>query len=130
VARIPPPSPWKSFGEPQGEHEYLVLLTHLPVRRLTALPKFLNYVRKIRGQLEAGPDGLAGYSLLAQPFSSNYWTLSAWESAAGMGGFIRASPHREAMKELPKTLRDFRTWRWSAAGDSLPPSWDEALRRV
>lgn len=48
------------------------MLTHLPVRKLSGLPRFLNYVRKIREQLEARPDGLAGYSLLAQPFSSNY----------------------------------------------------------
>ena len=92
------------------------MLTHLPVRRPLALPKFLGYVRKIRTQLEAGPSGLAGYSLLAQPLSSNYWTLSAWDSPASLGAFIRESPHREGMEELPKTLRNFRTWRWKAAG--------------
>jgi hypothetical protein len=63
---IPPPSPWKAFGEPEAEHEYLVMLTHLPVRRLSV---------------------------------------------------------------LPKTLSEFRTWRWSAAGSALPPRWDDALER-
>ena len=130
MPRIPPPSPWQTFGEPHADHEYMVMLTHLLVRRLSALPKFLNYVRKIRGQLEARPDGLAGYSLLAQPFSSNYWTLSAWDSPAALGKFIRESPHREAMEELPKTLSDFRTWRWKARGDALPPAWDDALGRA
>lgn len=85
MARIPPPSPWKSFGGPQAERE---------------------------------------------PFSSNYWTLSAWETAAALGQFVRASPHSEVMEELPKSLEHFRTWRWSAAGSGLPPSWDDALRRV
>jgi len=94
MPKIPPPTPWKAFGQTAGNVEYLVLLTHLPVRRMTALPKFLNYVRVIRKQLNAGPSGLAGYSLLAQPFSSNYWTLSAWESPAALAGFIRESPHR------------------------------------
>ena len=130
MPRIPPPSPWQTFGEPHADHEYMVMLTHLPVRRLSALPKFLNYVRKIRGQLEARPDGLAGYSLLAQPFSSNCWTLSAWDSPAALGKFIRETPHREAMEELPKTLSDFRTWRWKAPGDALPPAWDDALGRA
>lgn len=107
-----------------------MILTHLPVRRISALPKFLGYVAKIRRQLEAAPDGLVGYSLLAQPFSSNYWTLSAWDGPAALGGFIRQSPHSDAMEELPKTLSDFRTWRWKAAGNALPPAWDDALARA
>ena len=127
--RIPPPSPWKAFGAPDADSEYLVVLTHLPVRRLTALPKFFKYVGKIRGQLEAGPEGLAGYSLLAQPFSSNYWTLSAWESVAAMGRFMREDPHREAMVAIPKMLSGFQAWRWKAAGSALPPSWNEALAK-
>lgn len=129
VPKIPPPMPWKAFGELDADHEYLVLLTHLPVRRLGALPKFLSYVGKIRRQLEAGPPGLAGYSLLAQPFRSNYWTLSAWESPAVLGDFIRQNPHSEAMVELSKILSDFRTWRWRSTGKDLPPSWDGALAR-
>jgi hypothetical protein len=122
VPRAPPPTPWKAFGEPTPDAEYLVLLTHLPVRRLRALPRFLNYVRMIRKQLNGGPTGLAGYSLLAQPFSSNYWTLSAWESLAALGRFIQESPHREAMDELPQTLSNFRTWRRRCAGSALSPS--------
>ena len=129
MPRIPPPSPWKAFGEPDADGEYLVILTHLPVRRPWALPKFLNYVRRIRTQLEARPEGLAGYSLLAQPFSSNYWTLSAWDSPAALGRFLQEDPHRGAMKELPKTLSNFQTWRWKSAGNALPPSWDDALAR-
>ena len=106
------------------------MLTHLPVRRISALPKFFSYVGKIRRQLEAGPEGLVGYSLLAQPLSSNYWTLSAWDGPTALGGFIRESPHSEAMEELPKTLSNFRTWRWKAAGSALPPAWDAALARA
>ena len=122
MPRIPPPSPWKAFGEPDADFEYLVVLTHLPVpvRKLSALPKFFKYVGKIRGQLESGPEGLAGYSLRAQPFSSNYGTLSAWESAAAMGRFMREDPHREAAAELPKMISHFQAWRWKSAGNALP----------
>ncbi len=129
MPRVPPPTPWKGFGSPALDAEYLVLLTHLPVRRLTALPKFLNYVRLIRKQLEGAPSGLVGYSLLAQPLRSDYWTLSAWESPAALGAFIRESPHRDAMEVLPQTLSRFRTWRWRSVGSDLPPSWDDALAR-
>ncbi|CAA9470125.1 MAG: hypothetical protein AVDCRST_MAG65-695 [uncultured Solirubrobacteraceae bacterium] len=130
MLRVPPPSPWKAFGRPDAASSYLVILTNLPVRRLTALPGFLNYTRRIRAQLEAGPEGLVGYSLLAQPLRSNYWTLSAWESPAALGRFMREDPHREAMTQLRTTLRDFHTWRWDAAGSALPPSWDDALARA
>jgi hypothetical protein len=129
MPRVPPPTPWKAFGEPAPDAEYLVLLTRLPVGRLRALPRLLNYVRMIRKQLNGGPTGLAGYSLFAQPFSSNYWTLSAWERPAALGRFIQESPHREAMDELPQTLSNFRTWRWRCAGSALPPSWEDALAR-
>lgn len=126
---IPPPLPWKALGEPQPEREYLVLLTFLPVRRLTKLPRFLSYVRKIQRQLDAGPDGLIGYSLLAKPFRSNYWTLSVWDDRAALARFIQASPHREAMRELPKAMSGFRTTRWTSVGSAVPPTWRDALAR-
>ena len=126
---IPPPLPWKAFAEPQPEREYVVLLTFLPLRRLSKLPRFLSYVRKIRQQLDAGPEGLIGYSLLAKPLRSNYWTLSVWEDDAALARFIHASPHRDAMRELPKVLSGFRTTRWTSAGSGDPPTWSDALAR-
>jgi hypothetical protein len=62
LPHIPPPTPWKSLAEPQSDRDYVLLLTHLPVRRLSKLPLFLRYVRRIRQQLDAAPDGLVGYS--------------------------------------------------------------------
>jgi hypothetical protein len=129
VPTIPPPLPWKAFAEPQPEREYLVLLTFLPLRRLSKLPRFLAFVHRIRRQLDARPDGLIGYSLLAKPLRSDYWTLSAWEDAAALGRFIQESPHREAMDELPTVLTGFRVTRWTALGSAIPPSWSDALTR-
>ena len=126
---IPPPLPWKSFGEPQPEREYLALLTFLPLRRLSKLPRFFAYIRKIRYQLDAGPDGLIGYSLLAKPLRSNYWTLSVWDDVAALGRFIQEAPHRDAMRELPQVMTGFRTTRWTLPGSAVPPVWSEALAR-
>lgn len=89
---IPPPLPWKALGEPQADRDYLALFTFLPLRRLSKLPRFLGYVRKIQRQLDARPDGLIGYSLLARPLRSKYWTLSVWDDAAALGRFIEQSP--------------------------------------
>jgi hypothetical protein len=121
--------PWKAFAEPEPEREYLVVLTFLPPHRLSKLPRFLGYVRKIRKQLDARPDGLIGYSLLAKPLRSRYWTLSVWDDVGALGRFIRESPHREAMTELPSVLTGFRTTRWKVFGSGVPPAWSDALAR-
>ena len=130
MAQIPPPLPWKQLGEADPAQEYLVVLTHLPVRRLTALPRFLSYVRKIQRQLDAGPDGLVGYSLLAKPHRSRYWTLSAWLDAAALQAFMREPPHRDAMATLRQVLKGFETKKWMLSGAALPPSWEDALART
>src|SRR5262245_1152876 len=64
-----PATPWKTLRTPQTNREYVVMLTHLPMRKPTKLPAFLGYVRKIRTQLDRA-DGLVGYSLLAKPLSA------------------------------------------------------------
>jgi hypothetical protein len=99
------------------------------VRRLSGLPRFLRYVIGIQKQLDAAPEGLLGYSLMARPFSSRYWTLSAWEDVGRMGRFLREQPHLDAMEKLPADLPGFTSMRWKAPGYALPPSWDDALAR-
>lgn len=121
--------PWKPLREPEPQGEYLILLTHLPMRRIAKLPRFLRSVRRIQKQLD-GTEGLLGYSLLAKPLRSDYWTLSAWESDDALQRFVRESPHREVMVDLPRDLSGFRTIRWTADGAALPPSWDDALART
>ena len=106
-----------------------MLLTFLPLSRLSKLPRFLGYVRKIRRQLNDGPDGLIGYSLLAKPLQSKYWTLSVWDGNDALGQFIQHSPHRDAMQELPAVLTGFRTTRWTVPGSAVPPAWSDALAR-
>jgi hypothetical protein len=49
MPRSPPPTLWKSFAEAESDRDYLLLLTHLPVRRLSRLPLFLRYVRITAG---------------------------------------------------------------------------------
>ncbi len=123
-----PATPWKTLRQPEPEKEYAVLLTHLPLRRVTKLPSFLNYVRKINQQLDK-TDGLVGYSLLARPLRFNYWTLSVWEDDDALRHFVQELPHRAAMEELPRALTGFKITRWTTGGKALPPTWDDALSR-
>jgi hypothetical protein len=129
MPQIPPPLPWKSFASADPEHDYLILLTTLPVRRLSKLPRFLGYTRRIQKQLDDRPAGLIGYSLLAKPLRSRYWTLSAWEDEQALRAFIRQPPHVDAMRDLPQVLAGFTTVRWTVPGAQLPPDWDDAMAR-
>ncbi len=121
-----PATPWKALRQPEPDHEYLVMLTYLPLGRLSRLPRFGRWVRRIQRQLDR-TEGLVGYSLLARPLRSKYWTLSVWEDDEALGRFIREPPHRDAMVELPNYLSGFRTTRWTALGSVLPPGWEDAL---
>ena len=121
-------TPWNSLQPPEADREYIVLLTFLPVRGLSKLPRFFGYVRRIQKQL-GHADGLIGYSLLARPLRSKYWTLSVWQDEAAVQRFVAQSPHRDAMAELPNDVGGFKITRWTLPGTALPPSWDDALSR-
>jgi heme-degrading monooxygenase HmoA len=122
-----PATPWNSLQPPEPEREYVVVLTFLPVR-WSRLPRFIGYVRRIQKQLDRA-DGLIGYSLLARPLRSRYWTLSVWQDEAAVQRFVAQSPHRDAMAELPHDLSGFKTTRWTVVGAALPPRWEDALNR-
>jgi len=121
-------TPWKALKEPVPDRDYLVLLTYLPIRRLLRLPQFLRYVKAVQEQLD-GTDGLVGWSMLARPFRSKYWTLSVWEDDAALQAFVHERPHVDTMGLITQDLSGFWTRRWTAAGRALPPRWDDALAR-
>ncbi|CAN5580225.1 hypothetical protein BH24ACT13_BH24ACT13_08390 [soil metagenome] len=126
---LPARLPWKQLGDPDPAHEYLIVLTYLPVKRLYHLPRFFFYTRMVQRQLDAAPTGLAGYSMAARPFRSRYWTLTAWDDAVAVGAFISKPPHRNAMKHTT-SLATFRSIRWVLPGHALPPTWGDALTRA
>lgn len=124
-----PPLPWKSIVEPAIDREYLCLVSYLPLRHRRMLFKFMNYTSKIRKQLKE-TDGVVGYSLLAHVMRSDFWTLSVWESEQALADFVRTSPHAGVMSALVPHMGQTRFLTWTARGDSVPPSWDDALRRL
>lgn len=124
-----PPLPWKSIAEPIPDREYLFLISYLPLRRRRVLFKFMNYTSRIRAQLKE-TDGVVGYSLLAHVRRGDFWTLSVWESEQALGDFVRASPHAGVMSVLIPHMGKTKFLTWTARGDSVPPSWDDALQRL
>jgi len=123
------PSQWKSFARPNGEREHLALLSYLPLQRFRLIPRFLIYASAIEGQLRDAR-GLVGYSLQAQVLRRRFWTLSVWEGERSLMEFVGRSPHGQMMCLLAPHMGGTKFTRWKLKGSAIPPTWDEAKRRM
>ncbi|SPF43715.1 putative integron gene cassette protein [Syntrophobacter sp. SbD1] len=124
-----PTTPWTTFRQPDGDREYLVLLTELPLRWFRDLPGFFGHTLRIQSQLRS-TSGVIGYSLLARVFRKRFWTLSVWEDEAALKAFVAQAPHLTAMRSLRGKMMNTRFIRWRIRGSEYPPKWPEALGRL
>lgn len=125
-----PSTPWRQVRRPEPARDYLVLLSRLPLTRLSALPRFLLDSRRIEAQLRATP-GLVGYGLYAELLALRFWTLSAWEDEAALQAFVSAQPHAAVMDATRGGAMGPTTFvRWRLPGAALPPGWRDAFGRV
>lgn len=113
----------------QPGNGYLVMASHLPLKRITGTARFFQAVLAVRGQLAAA-DGLIGYTLRARPLSRDYWTLSVWADEAALRAFMRTPPHVQIMSSLTPLMgtTKFVTWTISAADGR--PTMAGALERL
>jgi hypothetical protein len=123
-----PASPWKVLRPAAPGHEYLILLSYLPLRRFRDFPAFVGHDLRVTRQLRDAR-GLIGYSKLGRPWVKRFWTLSAWEDESALEAFVRAGAHSRAMADMPPRMGSTRFIRWSLRGSALPPDWADALRR-
>ena len=121
--------PWKSLARPVPDGEYVAMLTYLPLRSFSNLPKFFYYTGRIQSQLKSAP-GLIGYSLVAHVFAKRFWTLSVWEDEVAVERFVRQTPHQQGMSSLRRYMGESAFTRWKLRGAALPPSWREAMERL
>jgi quinol monooxygenase YgiN len=110
---------------------YLVMATHLPLKKFSSTVRFFRGVLAVRKQL-AGANGLIGYTLRAKPLARDYWTLSVWKDQSALREFMRTPPHAQLMGSLKPlmgtTKHDFVQWEITAADGR--PSWTEALQHL
>jgi len=112
-----PDLPWTARAEMEPGNGYLVMASHLPLRRITATVRFFRAVFAVRKQLAAA-DGLIGYTLRAKPLARDYWTLSVWTENTALRQFMRTTPpHVQVMTSLKPYMgpTKFVTWTISAA---------------
>ena len=123
-----PASPWRTFGSPEPERDYVALLSYLPLKSYWRIPHFLFYTVQVVKQL-ASAEGMLGYSVLARLVSKRFWTLSAWKDEAALRAFVQHPPHVRIMTALTPHMGETKFARWMVKGSELPLSWDDALRR-
>jgi hypothetical protein len=120
---------WKNVSQIEPDREYLIMASYLPLRGFRRIPRFLFYTADIRKQLDQS-EGILGYSLRAVLLKRHFYTLSAWESQEALNRFNKAMPHGEIAKRLRPHMGQPKFVFWKGQGSGLPPTWDEAFRRL
>lgn len=124
-----PDLPWTTRAEMEPGIGYLVMASHLPLKRISFTVRFFRGVSAVRKQL-ATADGLVGYTMRARPLTRHYWTLSIWKDNAALRQLMRTSPHVQLMTSLKPFMgpTKFVTWEISAADER--PSMTSALEHL
>jgi heme-degrading monooxygenase HmoA len=116
-----------------ADHEYIVATTYLPIRQDgEAATLFGEHMQAIQAELDAGPDGLIGYSLGSTIAGDEVRTVTVWRDTDALFGFTLGPAHAAAMAdgariERPETSR---VGSWRATADELPPRWDDVRERL
>jgi hypothetical protein len=121
--------PWKSLAPVEQGHEYLALLSYLPLKTYLKIPLFLRLTFQVQSQIAQAP-GAIGYSLRAKPLSREFWTLSVWQDSNRLMDFVREVPHGDVIKELAPQMGATKFTQWKILGSAIPPKWDEAVQRM
>jgi hypothetical protein len=124
-----PDLPWTARAQIEPGTEYLVMASHLPLKRISSTVRFFRAVSAVRRQL-AGAEGMVGYTLRAKPLARDYWTLSVWKDEGALREFMRTPPHVGVMTSLKPFMgpTKFVTWKISAADGR--PSMTGALEHL
>jgi len=124
-----PDLPWTARAAMEPGTAYLVMASHLPLKRVTATVRFFRAVSAVRKQL-ATADGLIGYTLRAKPLARDYWTLSVWQDDAALRQFMRTSPHVGVMTSLKPVMGATKFVTWTATAADGRPSMAAALEHL
>jgi len=104
-----------------------VSVTRLRLRSARFLPAFFFHTIRAQRQLSRSPGFRAG-SLLPDA-GRTFWTLSLWDSAEAMRGYMLGGAHRKAMPKLVGWCDEASVAHWETAEARLP-DWREAEERM
>lgn len=124
-----PDLPWTTRAEMEPGSGYLVMASHLPLKRSSSTVRFFRGVWAVRKQL-ATADGLVGYTLRAKPLARDYWTLSVWKDEGALREFMRTSPHVQLMTSLKPYMGPTKFVTWSITAADGRPGLAGALQHL
>jgi quinol monooxygenase YgiN len=124
-----PDLPWTTRVEMEPGSGYLVMASHLPLKRISSTVRFFRGVSAVRRQL-ASADGLVGYTLRAKPLARDYWTLSVWKDEGSLQEFMRTPPHVQLMTSLKPYMGPTKFVTWSITAADGRPTLAAALERL
>lgn len=124
-----PDLPWTARAEMESGTVYLVMASHLPLKRITATVRFFRAVLAVRRQL-AIAEGLIGYTLRAKPLAREYWTLSLWQDDTALRAFMRTPPHVHVMTSLKPFMGPTKFVTWTVAAADGRPSMAAAFEHL
>lgn len=73
--------------------------------------------------------GAVGVTLEAHPLRKEFWTLSQWRDQESLDAMVRAEPHASIMARQRGVMAESAFRFWAAPAD-VPPTWEEAKRRL
>ena len=121
--------PWTTRAPIEPGTGYLVMASHLPLKRITSTIRFFRGVAAIRKQLATAP-GLIGYTLRAKPLARDYWTLSVWQDEKTLREFMRTPPHAGLMTSLRPLMGPTKFTTWEITSADGRPSMAGALQHL
>ena len=124
-----PDLPWTPRAALRPGTDYLVMASHLPLKRMTGTVRFFRAVQAIRKQL-ATADGLLGYTLRAHVLARDYWTLSVWQDENALRAFMGTPPHLHVMSSLKPLMGPTKFVTWTITGADGRPTMAGALEHL
>ncbi|MER6913568.1 DUF3291 domain-containing protein [Streptomyces sp. NPDC000594] len=124
-----PTLPWTTPNPAPSHTPAYVMASRFVLRSRKDVPRFFLNSLKAWRQVRSAP-GAFGASLVAQPLSGTFLTLSAWESRDALYVFAGTEPHRHIMETMRPTMRTATFTFWEVSTDDLPLTWDDARRRL
>ncbi len=124
---FPPPQPWKRIAAAEPEREYVAFTSRFFLRSPLRLPAFFMQSRRIMKQANTAP-GIVGWSLGANLFRLEFYTLSAWQDDASLRAFISSADHGAASKKFADDMRSASVFvHFKVLGRHLPLKWKQAV---
>jgi hypothetical protein len=126
---FPPPTPWKQPAAPDPDRLYVAFTSRFSLKSVWRVPAFLIRSRRIMKQADAAP-GIVGWSLGANLFRREFYTLSAWQDAESLRRFVRDGDHLASLAQFDGDMRRKSIFvYYSVLGRDLPLAWPDALAR-